>query len=93
LRSLTPLWPFLGIFVQKLFDTNFYFKPKQATNYRKNMCAFISVLKVDMTKLPLFFVICYFLEPKIGICPVSFGQISIKEVLVSHSVASASKAR
>ena len=33
------------------------------------MCAVISVLKVDMAKLPLFFVICYFLEPEIRICP------------------------
>ena len=65
--SLLSLWLLLGIFVQKVFEK--ISMDKRGKIIKKNQGTFITpIFKVDITTMPLFFLMFYSLVPKIEIC-------------------------
>ena len=68
LCSTASLWLLLSIFVRNVFETNVNFKYQGVKNQKKVDTILISTFKIDITRVPLFFLIFYLLTPKIDIC-------------------------
>ena len=64
-------WDFLS---KKVFETNHNFRQQRVTNLKK-IKTLVSISKVDITTVPLFFLISYSLVHKLKIClEILFGQ-------------------
>jgi hypothetical protein len=66
-----PQWLLLGIFVQKVFETNLKFRYQRVRNLKKIWPRW-STFKVEITKVPIFCRMSYFLVVKIEICTKYF---------------------
>ena len=58
----------LGIFFQKIFDTNLICRHQGGKNQEDQSTIVLSAFKIDMPKVPIFFQIFHSLVPKIKIC-------------------------